>query len=117
MHSHFPVTAHRLAVLVLLVAAIGITAAQQKEPRYPAMGSKHYILEVRDSPFVTLEDKSRKSKSATATSRSIGGDGKHGGPLCGRTDTFKMRSRQHGSRRRRRRPLDPSTVKTTNPNL
>jgi hypothetical protein len=52
-----------LAVLVILVAAIGVTAAPQQkeeEPRYPAMGSGHYILEVRDNgQFVTLEDKSR----------------------------------------------------------
>ena len=48
-----------VAVLVVLAGAAAITVAQE-EPRYPAMGSGHYILEVREGgQFVTLEDKSR----------------------------------------------------------
>ena len=54
--GHLPVL---VAVLVVLVGMAAITVAQE-EPRYPAMGSGHYILEVREGgQFVTLEDKSR----------------------------------------------------------
>ena len=49
-----------LALLVTVVSAQGVSRVAQEEPRYPAMGSGHYILEVRDNgQFVTLEDKSR----------------------------------------------------------
>src|SRR5262245_30403755 len=47
------------AVLVAVIGTAAITVAQE-EPRYPAMGSGHYLLEVREGgQFVTLEDKSR----------------------------------------------------------
>jgi len=49
-----------LAVLVALARAASVATVAQEEPRYPAMGSGHYILEVRDDgQFVILEDKSR----------------------------------------------------------